>query len=189
MAQMCGRVMLAAKKIKGKYGVSVVYYNEEISSREEQWVIDAMDAALKNGEFQIYLQPQYSGTGEKFCGAEALVRWIHPVKGKIMPDDFGSGYSSLGILPEMPFDILKLDRQLIKNELKHPGSIQYMIGLAHWLRLQIVAEGIETEEQYACFKQLGCDYMQGFYLEKPMFWEDFERKYVIKMGRQDHENR
>ncbi len=296
VAQMCDRAMLAAKKIKGKYGVSVVYYNEEISSqlREEQWVIDAMDAALKNGEFQIYLQPQYSGTGEKFCGAEALVRWVHPEKGKIMPDDFirifektgfitkldwfvwekvcellrrwkhmgygdfrisvnvsradlfgkdfvkrlvqmvnqyeihpsqlhlevtetvyaknadaikyiltqlresgfmiamddfGSGYSSLGILPEMPFDILKLDWQLIKNELKHPGSIQYMIGLAHWLRLQIVAEGIETEEQYACFKQLGCDYMQGFYLEKPMFWEDFERKYVIKMGRQDHENR
>lgn len=85
-------------------------------------------------------------------------------------DDFGSGYSSLNMLNRMPMDILKLDMQFIRTEMEMPESrrtLRYIIGLAHWLNLSVVAEGVETKEQLEHLRNLGCDYIQGYYLAKP----------------------
>ena len=92
-------------------------------------------------------------------------------------DDFGSGYSSLNMLNRMPMDILKLDMQFIRTEMEMPESrrtLRYIIGLAHWLNLSVVAEGVETKEQLEHLRNLGCDYIQGYYLAKPMDPADFE---------------
>ena len=93
-------------------------------------------------------------------------------------DDFGSGYSSLNMLNRMPMDILKLDMQFIRTEMEMPESrrtLRYIIGLAHWLDLSVVAEGVETKEQLEHLKDLGCDYIQGYYLSRPLDPADFEK--------------
>jgi diguanylate cyclase (GGDEF)-like protein/PAS domain S-box-containing protein len=86
-------------------------------------------------------------------------------------DDFGTGYSSLSYLRRLPFDMLKIDRSFV-NEL-NAGSggldiVKAIIEMAHSLRLQVIAEGVETEEQMYLLRQLGCNYVQGFLFSKPV---------------------
>ena len=84
---------------------------------------------------------------------------------KIAIDDFGTGYSSLAYLAKLPLETLKIDRVFISTMLDDPNSstlVQSMISLAHSLRLKVVAEGVETEEQAKMLQQLHCDEMQGF---------------------------
>ena len=65
-------------------------------------------------------------------------------------DDFGSGYSSLNMLAEMPIDVLKLDMKFIQTEITRPtgqGILRFIVDLARWMKLRVVAEGVETREQ------------------------------------------
>ena len=92
-------------------------------------------------------------------------------------DDFGSGYSSLNMLNEMPIDILKLDMHFMQSETAKPNSrgiLQFIIGLARWMHLRVVAEGVETKEQLDRLTEIGCDYVQGYYFAKPMPCKAFE---------------
>ncbi len=92
-------------------------------------------------------------------------------------DDFGSGYSSLNMLNEMPIDILKLDMKFIQSETAKPNSqgiLQFIVSLARWMHLSVVAEGVETKEQLDRLNEIGCDYVQGYYFAKPMPCQDFE---------------
>lgn len=92
-------------------------------------------------------------------------------------DDFGSGYSSLNMLNQMPIDVLKLDMQFIQSETAKPvtqGVLQFIMELARWMQLSVVAEGVETQEQLERLMEIGCDYVQGYYFAKPMPAEDFE---------------
>ena len=93
-------------------------------------------------------------------------------------DDFGSGYSSLNMLNEMPIDILKLDMKFIQNETAKPNSqgiLQFIIDLARWMHVSVVAEGVETKEQLKRLSEIGCDYVQGYYFAKPMPQAEFEK--------------
>lgn len=86
-------------------------------------------------------------------------------------DDFGKGYSSLNMLSELPIDILKLDMNFIQNENSQNRSkniMSFVIGLAKWLNLLVVAEGVETKEQVDFLKKLNCNYVQGYYFARPM---------------------
>ena len=92
-------------------------------------------------------------------------------------DDFGSGYSSLNMLNQMELDVVKLDMNFVRSETVKPenqGIIKYIVELAHSMNLQVTAEGIETGEQLARLKSMGCDYGQGYYLAKPMPWKEYE---------------
>ncbi|NCB91534.1 MAG: EAL domain-containing response regulator [Clostridia bacterium] len=92
-------------------------------------------------------------------------------------DDFGSGYSSLNILAEMPVDILKLDMKFVQNQSESKskkGILGFVISLAKWMNLSVVAEGVETEEQIEVLRSMGCNYVQGFYYAKPMPKSEFE---------------
>ena len=86
-------------------------------------------------------------------------------------DDFGTGYSSLSQLRDLPVDSVKIDRSFIKD-LDRDGSgctmVRGIIGLAHNLKLDVVAEGVETADQLQLLRALGCDLHQGFFLHKPM---------------------
>ena len=90
-------------------------------------------------------------------------------------DDFGTGYSSLSYLEELSFDTIKLDRSFAHKLARTRGDVQYpvaivraVVEIAAVLDVQVVAEGIETNEQRATFRSLGCTLLQGFYLARPM---------------------
>ncbi|MDD2972930.1 MAG: EAL domain-containing protein [Lachnospiraceae bacterium] len=96
---------------------------------------------------------------------------------RIEMDDFGSGYSSLNMLADMPVDVLKLDMGFIQSETKKTsgkGILSFVISLAKWLNLAVVAEGVETKDQILALRSMDCNYVQGFYYAKPMDSENFE---------------
>ncbi|MGN0711953.1 MAG: putative bifunctional diguanylate cyclase/phosphodiesterase [Anaerovoracaceae bacterium] len=93
-------------------------------------------------------------------------------------DDFGSGYSSLSILKDMPADVLKIDRKFISDTCdtqKGQKIINNVIRMSKELNLSTVAEGIETQEQAEALKNMGCDVAQGFYFSKPMEAGEFHQ--------------
>ena len=276
--QICDRALLAARSIKGQYGKYFAIYDDTLRNQllREQAITDSMESALSQNQFLVYLQPKYRIKDEALVGAEALVRWNHPVWGFLSPaefiplfekngfitrldrfvwekacavlhdwdergyypisvsvnvsradiynedladtlvkiiekydlapsrlhleitesaytenpkqiidtvtilrelgfviemDDFGSGYSSLNMLNDMPIDILKLDMKFIRSEMAKPksqGILQFIINLARWMNLSVVAEGVETKAQLLRLTEIGCDYVQGYYFAKPM---------------------
>lgn len=89
----------------------------------------------------------------------------------ITMDDFGTGYSSLSYLRKYPFSVVKVDQSFVREigtSLKDRQLIEASIAMAHALGAAVVAEGVETEEQFAFLKELNCDYVQGFLLSKPL---------------------
>lgn len=287
---MCDRALLALKSVKGKYENHIAYYSEDMRQEliESQQIINEMNSALADGQFIIYLQPQFNYSSNKLHGAEALVRWNHPVKGIVAPakfvpifekngfithvdqyvweevckllrrwidsgkevvpisvnvsrtdicslrlvdhfsklvarynlptsllrieitesaymdnpsqmietvsrlrdagfsvemDDFGSGYSSLNTLKDVTVDMLKLDMKFIENgkNSERGGSIlSSVIRMSNWLRLSVLAEGVETKEQADYLKSIGCIYMQGYYFARPMPVKDYEKLLVSR---------
>jgi len=97
---------------------------------------------------------------------------------KISIDDFGTGYSSLSYLKRLPFDVIKIDREFIKD--MHLDSddiviVKLMIQIAKTLEKEVVAEGPDMEEHIKILKELSCDYAQGFYYSKAIELKEFER--------------
>ena len=85
-------------------------------------------------------------------------------------DDFGTGYSNLSYLPSLAFDALKIDRSFVMNLNSQPESesmIRTLIALAHEFAMQVIVEGVETEEQLALVKRLGANEVQGYLTGRP----------------------
>jgi diguanylate cyclase (GGDEF)-like protein/PAS domain S-box-containing protein len=100
--------------------------------------------------------------------ANILTR-LHALGVKLSLDDFGTGYSSLTYLQALPFDELKLDRGFIVD-LTRNGNVDLIrgvIGLAHNIDLDVVAEGVETEAQMSLLQEIGCDFAQGYFIGEP----------------------
>jgi diguanylate cyclase (GGDEF)-like protein len=112
--------------------------------------------------------------------AESAVRTLGELKAmgvKIAIDDFGTGYSSLGYLKRLPIDTLKIDRSFVRDVTADPDDaalVMAIITLAHNLRLKVVAEGVESEEQLSFLHLLRCDEWQGYLFSKPVPVEAFE---------------
>jgi EAL domain-containing protein (putative c-di-GMP-specific phosphodiesterase class I) len=90
---------------------------------------------------------------------------------KVAVDDFGTGHSSLAYLAKLPVDALKIDRSFIITMLDDPGAmalVQMIISLANSLKLTVIAEGVETEDQARMLRLLRCDQLQGFLVSKPI---------------------
>jgi len=100
-----------------------------------------------------------------------LIEGLHGYGFSVSIDDFGSGYSSLNLIKEMKFDVIKIDQVFFRtnNEIERSKSvIQCILALAKELGMRTVAEGVETEDQFLFLKENECDTIQGFYFSKPL---------------------
>ena len=116
--------------------------------------------------------------------AEERIRMLedlHSIGFIIEMDDFGSGYSSLNMLKDMPVDVLKIDMAFLRKTADRGGRrkviVREIISLAKELGIVSLTEGVETEEQYDQLQDMGCQLYQGYYFFKPVPPEDFEKQY------------
>ena len=282
---MCDRANMALWKAKGNFKTPYCEYDEKMRQQvlKEQKIINAMEMAIQNKEFTLYLQPKYDIEKGTIIGAEALVRWIslengfispgdfipvfenngfvyevdkfiweescrylrkwldegrevHPISVNvsridlydpklvqhlvdlrekyqlpsqyleleitesaytedpeqiititrqlreagfvILMDDFGTGYSSLNMLKDIQIDVLKLDMGFLKSSdysAKGGNILTAILKMAESLKMQTIAEGVETKEQVEFLKSIGCRYVQGFYYSKPLPVGEFEK--------------
>ena len=120
-----------------------------------------------------------------FDDKKAMINTINKLKGygfHVSMDDFGSGYSSLNSLKDMPLDVLKLDAEFFRGDFTGDRGeivVSEAIKLAKSLNMKTVAEGVEVKEQVDFLAKEGCDMIQGFYFSKPVPSSDYEKK----MGR------
>lgn len=280
---MMDRAIIAHNESKGHYDKYFAYYDDDMRQKliNEQIILNDMSKSLIDGDFIPYFQPKYDLKTEKIVGAEVLVRWLHPKRGFLGPnefipiferngfitaldkymyietckklrkwidkgynvvpisvnlsradlyssefiaylvetaneykipikylhleiteslytedskqiiemveklkkegfliemDDFGSGYSSLNMITDLPIDILKMDMKFLdKNEVvkERNNIIAFVISLAKLLKLEIIAEGVETCKQANMLRDMGCDIAQGYYYDKPLKEEEF----------------
>jgi EAL domain-containing protein (putative c-di-GMP-specific phosphodiesterase class I) len=118
--------------------------------------------------------------------SKQIIRTVEALRAdgfRVEMDDFGSGYSSLNMLSDLPIDALKLDMGFVRNicvNEKDMKMVNLMIDIAKYLEVSVIAEGVETEEQYLRLRNAGCDIIQGYYFSKPLFPDDFEKLIVNK---------
>jgi len=96
-------------------------------------------------------------------------------------DDFGTGFSSLTHLRENPIDFIKIDKSFIQNITTDSNDriiCKSVISMVKELNMQVIAEGVETQEQYDLLKSIDCDYIQGYYFAKPMPASEFTNKWL-----------
>ena len=92
-------------------------------------------------------------------------------------DDFGSGYSSLNTLKDIPVDVLKMDMKFVEksdNEQRSADILQMVIAMADKLGMSVIAEGVETKERADFLQSIGCDLIQGYYYSEPLTVDEFE---------------
>jgi len=106
--------------------------------------------------------------------ADAVIRTLNELKANGISqslDDFGTGYSSLSYLQRLPVSRIKIDQSFIANLTSSPNDaaiVRAVIGMAHSLKLAVIAEGVETEGQLAFLRALGCEEIQGYYFSRPL---------------------
>jgi EAL domain-containing protein (putative c-di-GMP-specific phosphodiesterase class I) len=108
--------------------------------------------------------------------AIGVLRDLKTLGVKLSIDDFGTGYSSLSYLKRFPIDVLKIDRSFVRDIALGSDDatiVLLIISLAHTLRLEVIAEGVETEAQLAYLQRHGCDAMQGYYFSRPVPAQEF----------------
>lgn len=154
--------------------LSLMDFYDEIMMEK---ILKEMDCFRENGRehmarFEI-TETSYAAIRENRSG---ILESLRIKNAKILLDDFGSGFSSFGMLQDYDFDILKIDMSFIRKIGENPKTksiVHSIIGMAHEIGIKTVAEGVETEEQVSFLRQSGCDYIQGYYYSKPLPEEEF----------------
>jgi len=116
---------------------------------------------------------------EEFAIVKDAIKELRDAGFKVLIDDFGSGYSSLNMLKDINVDLLKLDMKFLdigeNNRIKGVGILESVVDLAHSMKLPVIAEGVETENQADALRNIGCGYAQGYLFYKPLPIEEFEK--------------
>jgi predicted signal transduction protein with EAL and GGDEF domain len=157
-------------------GVPSLTVNVNVSSRQlcDPHLIADVEAALTesglNPAFLALEVTESSIMGNTEQTLATLDR-LRAMNVRLEIDDFGTGYSSLSYLQRLPFGTLKIDRSFIRDLSAGSDSLDIakaIVEMAHSLRLEVIAEGVETEEQLCLLRGLGCNYVQGFLFSKPV---------------------
>jgi len=103
ISSMCDKAKMALDRIRDDYNILISYYDDELieKSYKERLYIEQLDEALRTNQFKMFLQPQVDSATEKWVGAEALVRWIHPDGGIISPGEFIPIFEKFGCIPKV----------------------------------------------------------------------------------------
>jgi diguanylate cyclase (GGDEF)-like protein/PAS domain S-box-containing protein len=142
-------------------------------------VLNEMDMAPHLLEFEVT-------ESVSIHGEEKAVTWLETLKEmgvRLSIDDFGTGYSSLSYLKRLPIDTIKIDQSFIRDITTDPDDaaiITAIIRMAHSLRLNVVAEGVETADQLAFLRRQNCNQVQGYYFSKPVPAEEFEQLLIAQ---------
>ena len=127
-------------------------------------------------------------TGDIHGRVRRIIDFIRECKSAGFPisiDDFGSGYSSLNLLKEMPVDILKIDREFLNETDESEKSsiiVEQVVEMATKISIKTLCEGVETKEQAAFLKQIGCNMAQGYLYSRPVPMDAFEN--LLEMDEQ-----
>ena len=144
---------------------------------------DFVDSVLKTLEensvnpLYIEIEVTESSTANNYFYVMSVLKRLQNADMKILMDDFGTGFSSLGNLKKYPINAIKIDKSFIDDiemDIKSREIVQTIIQLARSLGLQSIAEGVQNEKQVKILRQLKCDQIQGFYYSKPLCKKDFE---------------
>ena len=155
------------KDFKVSFNVSYKQMQEEKFIEKLQSAIRKADIDPQNLEMEITEYAIVKDLEQALLDLESVRR----LGVSVSLDDFGTGYSSLIYLQSLPLDVLKIDRAFVSKSIDSTESqaiIKTIITLAKGLGLKTVAEGVETKEEYSLLESYGCDYIQGFFLYRPM---------------------
>lgn len=169
-------------KKKGKENISI---SVNISTKDFYYldVCEAFRVLARQYDFDIKnlkLEITESALMENVRETMKALERLHAMGYDIEIDDFGSGYSSLGMLKDIEADIIKIDMiflQETKNTERSKKILKNIISMAKELGMPVITEGVETKEHIDFLTQIGCDMFQGFYFARPMSLKDFERAY------------
>ena len=126
----------------------------------------------------LHLEITESAVVNDVKGTAQRLQQLSDLGVSIAIDDFGTGYSSLSYLQDLPLNTLKIDRSFIQRLPEDGGTtklVAALIAMAHQLEMEVVAEGVETEDQFAVLRRLGCETAQGYLLGRPMPADQFAK--------------
>ncbi|MEG1566640.1 MAG: EAL domain-containing protein [Anaerovoracaceae bacterium] len=151
--EMYNRSTLAAKTCKGNYVDFYAYYNKDMSTKLalEQEITNEMKYALENGQFEIYLQPQYNIHTNLPCGAEALVRWRHPEKGIISPGEFIPIFEQNGFISKLDYYVWEEACKCLQGRLENdirPYPISVNVSRVNLYNPNLVDTLLELVDRY-----------------------------------------
>ncbi|MBZ4646945.1 MAG: polar amino acid transport system substrate-binding protein [Petroclostridium sp.] len=160
---ICMAVNLSARQFQQQNLVEMISSLLQETALEQQWLeLEITESiAMKDLDYTILVLKRLKEMG------------IH-----ISLDDFGTGYSSLNYLKRLPINTLKIDKSFVHDITANSNEeaiAKALISLAHSMKLTIVAEGVETEEQFAFLKEQKCDRVQGYLFSKPLPVDEFEK--------------
>ncbi|MGD9568823.1 MAG: putative bifunctional diguanylate cyclase/phosphodiesterase [Sedimentibacter sp.] len=182
--EVCEKVLYWEKSGYEKFTISINITSEHIMNER---LCKNMIKRIKS----FNVSPQYlefeiteSMIIKEFDIAINNIRMIREFGIKISMDDFGTGYSSLNYLKKLPIDIIKIDKsfvETINRDEKDKVLLENIINLSHGFQFDVIAEGVETEQQYETLKKMKCDMFQGYYFGKPVADTNFETLFLKKV--------
>ena len=158
-----------------------LYLSVNISGKQRDLGLDAeqLDAILTTTHFPANELVLEITEGMLLDNSDETIRWLQSFSDlgvHLAIDDFGTGYSALSYLKRFPIDMLKIDREFISEMTVQSDDsllVEAIISMARSLKLRLIAEGVETQEQRELLYQLGCEYLQGYYFCKPTSAQEF----------------
>lgn len=154
--------------------VSARQITDEESARS---LLDILGAAESSAESKLLtVELTESALITESQSVELFLNGLRRYDIKVALDDFGTGYSSIGYLRDFDFDVLKIDKSFVDDlgSTREYGLVASIVAMGRILGMQIVAEGVEDETQVDSLRQIGCDYIQGYYYSKPLPAAEFE---------------
>lgn len=118
----------------------------------------------------------------------AVIQRLRDAGFRILMDDFGSGYSSLNTLKDMPINVIKIDMRFLAELEESPRAASILtsvVRMAKWLDMPVIAEGVETKAQLDFLYSIGCDEVQGYYFSRPLPSEDFKKLLTMEPQKED----